>query len=277
MKTTITDCQTGENPQRLVFREPRNADELRRLLELRYGVYRDSRLAAFCPENSSHIDVTPHDARSLHFGLFIEQGEASEPIGYMRVIGYDDAPSIDCMRALARVDRCIGEALNGETADPLPLLGYGKEGEVVRHLHDECAAHGGRIVEPGRLSLRREHRSLTTVAHLVKSVIAVLSNGIYRCDHAFLTCNTSHRRFYQALGFHRIPGTSNEFWIKEHARGCALEGSPESITASFHEELNRMAGQFYNSGEIETACRARRDSDIAASAILGTARRRCAA
>lgn len=80
--------------QALIAREPRDAGELRALLEVRAEGFRSSWMSRYCDFGQDGLELDHYDAQARHLGVYVEGGwgEDDLPIAYCRSIGLTPVP-----------------------------------------------------------------------------------------------------------------------------------------------------------------------------------------
>lgn len=240
------------NSSYFVFREVQTHNELLELLRLRYAVYRDCRLEGFCPENKHGLDIDAYDARSRHFGLYSVNGNnAQELIGGIRVVEQSQTSAKRHLQLLASYYPIIRDALAKPIREQFPLLTYdSEEKEAVRRAITGFTRNGERIVEPGRLLLRPQHRSLVMAKRIVESAIIVYFLSAQSVDRAVLSCASTQRCFYRRYGFDLVDGTSGFYCPLLGGNASCLQATPGNVPLSRRSRLKLVADKFDRSGRI---------------------------
>ena len=231
-------------PRTFVFREPRNAAELLALLQIRYQVYRESRLVLFTNENSDRVEIDPYDRLSAHYGLFVTEKGLEFPVGNIRVVGSRTSPQQGMLEQLGDRYSPIAAALDRNPEAPLPILSYEDPTGAVHQEIGTMLAEGERLVEPGRLALLPQHRMLSVSKFIVESAIALYFFGPLLVDRAFVYCVPDHRPFYRRYGFQLIPGSCETFCSKAGRLFAPLVATPQDVPQSCRSRLQEMADQF---------------------------------
>jgi len=239
------------NTNEYVFREVRTANELLDVLKLRYKVYRNSRLSAFCPQNDEQIDVDIFDLQARHFGLYAVSEPCDRLIGCIRVVSENEQRHKPKFKLLASGSQVFVDKLNRDQSIPLPLCGYSASGEQIAQLYGEWIASGEHVAEAGRLCLDHAYRSLQLALIMVETTLALGFFGNYEVDRALVTCSTSHERFYTRYGYRRVPGTGAAFWNKPQATGVALMATPDDICYEYRGRLITLASEFDSYGCVK--------------------------
>jgi hypothetical protein len=233
-----------------IFREVQAPEELLELLRMRYAVYRTCRLKELSPPNRDRLDVDPFDVRARHFGLYMSLHGRDVLAGGIRVVEIGPTASGGFLKQLTGVSARIDEAISTEPAARFPMLTYVREASVTADAVENLVAEGKAVVEPTRLILPRDRRSLTLARSIIEAAIAAYFFSDLRVDHAILTCATTQKRFYERYGFAAIPGTTDCYWKKPGVVGSALIGSPESVPRGLRPRIQAMADAFMRSGHI---------------------------
>ncbi len=241
---------TATEKSEFVFREITTPDELLAAFRLRYEVYRDSRLKGFCAENDEGIDVDPWDARARHFGLFPLIGSSRGLLGYIRVVESCETPAAASMQTLAHEYQEIAQSVATDICLPFPQLTYSGEARVVTAMIEKELKRGSSIVEPARLVLATNLRSIKAAMFIVECAVARYFLSSRTADIAILTCASSQKKAYQRYGFDNIPGTTDCFWEKPGVKGSALMATPGSVPEKLRPRLRAMAREFDTTGRI---------------------------
>ncbi len=148
------------NDVHFVFREITAAGELREHLALRYQVFRlASHTETFLPETGPGLDMDRYDRFSRFFGLFSEGGDENRMVGTLRLTGAERGHASGALEEVAAQFPLLSRRLHEEVVEPLPLLMYLLDRDVVRALYDRLIGEGEKVVEPGRLTLHPVFRS----------------------------------------------------------------------------------------------------------------------
>jgi hypothetical protein len=175
----------------LSFREPSTEQELKSLLDLRYGVYsRDRSLQNMVGGN----DISEFDLRSLHFGAF----DRERPVAYMRMVQRDQTHFAPWVQTIA--DHHIKETA---FAADFPFEVYSPyktwNKEFLRNLS------GKKIGEAGKLAIHEDYRKDGILEHFIRAFVDYC-NETHRFDSGFGVCTFTLERFYRRLGFRRADG-----------------------------------------------------------------------
>jgi hypothetical protein len=246
-----TKNAASEKAVEFVFREVRTAAELLEVLRLRYGVYRNSRLNGFCPENDERIAVDVFDLRARHFGLYAVSDPCDRLIGCIRVVSENERRHLPKFRQLASQSKLIADVIDRHPDTPLPLCGYSVPGKKISELYQNWVASGEHVVEGGRLCLDPEFRSVRLAVFMAEMTFALGFFGDYEVDRALVTCCTSQERFYARYGYQRVPGTGAAFWDKPQTKGVALMATPKDICYEYRGRLITLASEFDNYGFVQ--------------------------
>lgn len=237
-------------PRTFVFREPRNAAELLALLQIRYQVYRESRLVLFTNENSDRVEIDPYDRLSAHYGLFVTEKGLEFPVGNIRVVGSRTSPQQGMLEQLGDRYSPIAAALDRNPEAPLPILSYEDPTGAVHQEIGTMLTEGEKLVEPGRLALLPQYRTLSVSKFIVESAIALYFFGPRLVDRAFVYCVSDHRPFYRRYGFQLLPGSCESHSSKAGRLLAPLVATPEDVPQSCRSRLQAMANQFAQNGYI---------------------------
>ena len=172
---------------RVMYREPRTADELEELYRVRYDVYRDSGYMQPSPDG---LDIDSYDLRSHYVGAYL----GDRLIGGARLILREGrSPAEPAIRSL--LARCRGERLRS-LPDP-PAEVFSEQAFDFSTLLDRWAQQGRRAVEFGRTVCVPEHRGLGIGFGLVHAIYGLsLTIGV---DAGIGTCPVGVKEFYRRL------------------------------------------------------------------------------
>ena len=208
-----------KNTAHFCYREAHSEKELEALLRLRYQIYRNSKLAGFCPENDWGIDLDAWDACAIHFGLFRCEGDAEEPVGYMRAIQEGETHHAGFIRSIAwRQSAALLEAVAKTPEVPFPAMSYFPGAtEKFGPMLSEARLDGKKYGEASRLALREDCANLKLTLSLIEYAIAInfIENGFHR---SVLTCSELHSRIYHRYGWRQVNGTKTEEIVRENER-----------------------------------------------------------
>ncbi|MFN0157507.1 MAG: N-acyl amino acid synthase FeeM domain-containing protein [Bacteroidota bacterium] len=232
------------------FRQPNSISELRALLELRYRVYRESRLQNFIADNPLGLDLDCYDLKSMHFGLFRCVYGMEIPVGYMRLVTDRVQSSAYDIMSISSADGTVLENVLQTPDAPFPVMTYAPAVDRVNEMYHELLNKGESIVEPGRFALDESARGRLIAKQMVAATFAVtIANGI---DSAILSCTLLHSRTYKQFGFNNFPGTE-EFYCDqagENALLLLLLGVRASLPESERGKVMKMAKAYAETGCI---------------------------
>lgn len=246
-----------KNTTYFCYREAHSEKELEELLRLRYQVYRNSRLAGFCPENAWGIDLDAWDARSLHFGLFRCDGSTEEPVGYMRVIQEGETHQAGYIRSIAwRKSAEMLETVANPPEVPFPAMSYFPGAmEKFGPMLAEASLEGKKYGEASRLVLREDCSGLKLTLSLIEYAIAInfIENGFHR---SVLTCSQLHSRIYNHYGWQQVEGTKTEEIVRGEDRVprnlmvMRWEDFLQNAPVEIRHRVKRMALAYRETGRI---------------------------
>lgn len=184
------------------YREAQSPEELEALLRLRYAVYRNSRLAGFCPENPWALDLDAYDCRARHFGLFCCTVSGQQAVGYMRVIQQAETPAAPWIRQLAAA--CTPEWLekiSPAPERPFPAMNYFPGAQaVIGKLLAESPNRGEWLCEASRFVVDPAHCSARLGLRLIEASIAIYFY-VLGFRNAVICCSESHVPAYRRYWF----------------------------------------------------------------------------
>jgi N-acyl-L-homoserine lactone synthetase len=195
----------------LVFREPRNEQELAALFRLRYQGYLDSACAGLVNQNDLGMELDYYDFQSLHYGLFQEGRFGAHPIAYARFV--EEQPS----RQAKLVNELIGTVAGLEAPSTnghgfkLPMINSCDEAEEIEQFLDGYRARKETIIEASRFVFDPAVRSGGYTRLFVEACIAAtcFQNS---ADVVGLACHPRHAAFYMRYGFKLlIDGNKNGY------------------------------------------------------------------
>jgi ribosomal protein S18 acetylase RimI-like enzyme len=243
------DEQNGQNGSYFVFREAANAGELLELFQLRYQVYRNSKLARFIPESEYGINLDCYDARSRHFGLFCVQDGAEHVVGYLRVAEDQEVTGGTDVFELAKQFPGLASQLKEMPPHPFPLMTYFPDADALTKIYNEIKVSGEHLVEACRFALDPHFRSLRLAKHMVESAIAIYF-FFYNCEHAVWCCDSSNKTFYRLYGFRPLGRTKEEDFAGIGVSSCCVFGSATSVPNTVRERLTQTAQSYQQTGRI---------------------------
>jgi hypothetical protein len=251
MRKMLTAHSQNEADQSyFVFREAANADQLLQLFQLRYQVYRNSKLAKFVPENEYGIELDCYDLRARHFGLFSVNRGAEQPIGYLRVV--EDrkvSGKVDVFELLKQAPglRC---KLEGTPPCPFPLMSYFPDAHIVNQIYSKIKVHNEDMVEACRFALdNSQSRSLRLAKHMVESAVAVYF-FCYQSEHALWCCDSSKKSFYRLYGFRPVTGAREDDFAGLGVSSSCVIGSATCVPSPARERVVQMAKAYGETGRI---------------------------
>jgi hypothetical protein len=194
------------------------------------------------------IDVDAYDLRSRLFGLFhYSDAETCELVGTMRITGQDETLTGRWVRREADDARVT---LRTTALKLLPMLEYAPESEVIESLVRRLLESGRVVVEPGRLALDPKYRSSArrVSTHMIGAATAY-AFVIYEISDAILACRSSHRLFYEPLGFGEAAGTRPGYWPAVDCDAVCLHGRVENVPRDQMAKLESIAVRLRERGD----------------------------
>jgi len=231
-----------------VFREPRTAGELADLLRLRYRVFSGCRLAPLVRRNANRIDLDAWDRRSSHFGLYRVDLTADVAVGYIRVAEGRETPFSTVVERIA--EGCsLQSRISTPPARPYPLMSYFPDTDIIEALLECLRSRGEDLVEPSRLVMAPEYRTLRLSRFIIEASISVYFFQ-RRVAHAMGSCDSTKIRFYELFGFHRLPGSTVGDFLGIDEQSCCVFGSRRTVPEAVTSRLERMASALSETEEI---------------------------
>ncbi|HOP08381.1 MAG TPA: hypothetical protein PLF13_13965 [candidate division Zixibacteria bacterium] len=238
---------TPSNQSDYRFREAVTPDQLEAVMRLRYRVYQNSRLARFIPANPHGFDLDCYDLHARHFGLYC--GEDVEPVGYLRVVEEVDPGPVGHVLDLGRRVPELGRRLKETTPQPLPLMAYTPNVEVIERLLQEKRDRGEKVVEACRMAIDPDHRSLAAARHIFESSMSIyfFARGYH---HMFACCDSSKKAFYRRYAVTPLAGIPEEDFAGIGVSSSCLIGSASDVPTARRRRLESFARQWLAMGEV---------------------------
>lgn len=230
-----------------IFREPKNFDELKALLLLRYKVFRESRLEKFVVENEACINLDCYDLYSRHFGLYAHDGDSSRPVGYVRMVTDEEGTFRDELFELAKSIPSLYEKVNRIPEEPFPIMNYCPYRNDIREYYVNLKLRGEKLVEAGRLSLVNSVRGLKIATNFIASIFA--SFLVHDVDKTILACRPNHQNIYNLFGA-VVFNSTIEFQCDEADSSALLLLSAKNLPESMKEKVYKMAVAYRATGSI---------------------------
>lgn len=197
---------TDEIPEirQFIVREIKDVHEFEELFHLRYRVYRDSRLASFCPTTESEVDINAYDLTSRHLGLFVRERGIERLVGCCRGVTGELSPYRKAIEDVATEFGINCKSLPGPV-HRYSCLEHLPDCDRLSRYYAELQRHGHRILEASRLCIDEDARSLAVSRFFLECVFSyfVLHLGY---DTGICYVAASQQRFYESYGFTLIPG-----------------------------------------------------------------------
>lgn len=180
------------------------ADQLTEALSLRYKTY--SKVYPKLTENSSRpYESDSFDSRSIHLGLYCENGIEKKLAGYCRLILPEYFESNFSNLLLKQHPEYLNEKRESARekmalCERLPETDNKKINSFCNTLETEKIIYA----ETSRFIIDEEHRSLSLSAFFVASMFAVCES--LNIKYSFFTCTHHHVPFYSKYGLTLFPG-----------------------------------------------------------------------
>jgi hypothetical protein len=196
------------------------------------------------------LDVDVYDARSRHYGLYIDDDGSPSLIGGIRVVEDRETDSRAYLESLANQYGLIERVLKQVPEYPLPYLNYYGDIGDCQKVYKEIKKANHTIVDPGRLLLDSKYRSLHLAKFLIESAIAIYFVSSQAVDYAALACKSSQAKCYFLYGFSPINGAHMNYIQEKDVTASALIGCPSDVPSRLIPKLNIMAESFEGTGRI---------------------------
>lgn len=210
----------------LVFREPRNDQELAALFRLRYQGYLDSVCASLVKQNELGMEIDYCDFQSLHYGLFQEGRFGAHPIAYARFVKEEPSRQAKLVNELIQSTEGLeAPAMNG-TGFKLPMISNCDDVEGVEQFLEAYRTRKETIIEASRFVFDPAVRSGGYTRFFVEASIAAtcFQNS---ADIVGLACHPRHAAFYMRYGFKLlVDGNKNGY---NGLKASIVTLSPEDI------------------------------------------------
>ncbi len=237
----------------VVFRRLQSADELLRYLRLRAEVYLNSRLKVFCKDDDTCIDVDSFDGCSSHFGLFLQNHGCETMIGGIRVFEGQVTRAQRQLEELSCDYPSVAAVVGSVPQVQFPCLQYWPQRQLVSEFLEQRRKSGEVVVEPSRLVLAPQFRSIRLAAAIVESAIAHYFFSSYAIDRAILSLAASQELFYRRYGFVRVPGTAVCVPRVGSPQTAILTGTPEALPTLHAVRIRQMAQELEATAMIRFA------------------------
>lgn len=230
--------------EKLIFRKPRGKAELLKLLELRYQIYRSSKLKGFCPKNDFEIDLDNWDMFAHHFGIFQVSNNQTKPVGYIRYIQEDLTEQAPCILSIAlSKSKDYAKKIVKFPPSTFPSELYFPDIKFLPELAEKkCGA------EVSRFSLNEAFRNdRRTMFSLIKILCAI---GFFQLGNQFgiIACNIHHSPTYEIFGFKRISKYSKLIYDSE---SDCLKNSLDENSEKTIKQYKKIVAQFREAGQIQ--------------------------
>ncbi len=243
----------NQESNKLVFRPPRTADEMRHILLIRKQVAEQADYGKAYRNRTDEFALDPWDRRSIHLGLFVRQNDIDVPVGYQRGVTSDFQDNEHLDTVLKRQDgTCRKERKN--PPEILPSVDWAPEPNKthVRRFTEDIIDAEASIMESTRTAILPEWRRSNTGRFYVECVLAFyLFHKGFR--HGLMSVSAHHRRYYQAIGFDLIPGTQPMFYPRVGVEGVTLAVTRETIRPKTRRRVENYAEQLDTNGEVSAS------------------------
>jgi predicted GNAT family N-acyltransferase len=178
------------------YREPINADELKRLFNLRFKVYaEDNHLNKLVNLSASH-DICEYDLRALHFGAFAD----GVPIAYIRITTSKETHFAPWVKEITALDQIKRE---------FPMVSFPFQTyypDLNWSTTFIIGMKGRKIGEVGRLAIHQDYRKGGNV--LFNLITSLMQYCIHdrKIETGFGSCTLKLARYYKKFGFEAAMG-----------------------------------------------------------------------
>ena len=231
----------------IIFRQASNLHELKALLKLRYQGYLHSQCASLIEHNRYQIDLDSYDLRALHFGIFETDGLRAKPIGYVRLIQDELAPSAPLLWQLAFTHPELLPKLEKDPETPFPFMQYHPDADWLSYYIAEAKAKGQKLVEASRFVFDPNVRSKGLAGFVTEATLSIVFFSL-AYKKLMLVCNPSHCRFYSRAGFQYLDEGIQSDYQDLPARFMVNEA--HTIPAHLKKRMISLACQFDQHGAV---------------------------
>jgi hypothetical protein len=224
-----------------ILQEILSEDQLEQFLKLRYTCFFHSSSRLFITKNENEIDINYYDRNSNHYGLYLQQGNSLEPVGYFRIILEEPTKADAWIRSIS--ERLgMSEFVEQKSKATFPCFDIYPGIELARDFYGQKKPNA-KAGEISRLAIIKSERSVRLSMQLLKSASVVVLSYL---QYAFVACFLEHSKAYTRLGFNQYPGSStfsldtNLTQNKAVVLYWASENQPEELNA----ELEKIQNQY---------------------------------
>ncbi|MEO5572372.1 MAG: GNAT family N-acyltransferase [Bacteroidia bacterium] len=217
-------------------------------LNLRYRTYKRVYPKLLNPHNEPY-ESDSFDSRSIHLGLFCENGAEKKLAGYCRLITPPVFANKFSHLLLSEHPKYFKE-LHKETTDRIGLIERLPNPDFKLKIDSFCSnleSENIMYTETSRFIIDEDHRSISLSAFFVSSMIAVCNSLELRYN--FFTCVNHHIAFYNRFGLTLFPGIEpfdNEVFGKQYV----IFGSDLSLANSFQSTIRTLRLQLEEENQI---------------------------
>lgn len=235
------------------FGEVRRENQIREHLALRHEIYSVSTGLSLIPPEGVRIDLDVFDRFAHFLNLYRVSRDSARIVGTLRIVTETTNAAGAELERIAASHPLLEERLQSEKTERLPLLKYVPDRDAILSLLSRVDREGESIGEPGRLALRAEVRSGSSVTVPLARFMIESSAGhfysVHSLQHCILACVPVHARFYRPLGFRETEGTRTQFYPRLGWVGTCLHGIASDVPSPARERVAAMTSRVQRSGE----------------------------
>lgn len=220
-------------------------EKLTEAFRLRYKIYRTTFPKSVMNMNRQ-MEFDGYDSRSMHIGLYCDDGSQEELVGYCRLIVPSYFASKLC-HAFVCHPLLKSSSTNCEYVAFISYLPTEKQKQNIYLLCTKLEQAHQRYGEVSRLIIDDEHRGIGVSSFFLSSVIAIFhTNHIH---HSLFTCHPSNSAFYKRYGFGLIEGQENYF-SEVYGERATIYSSYENIPLRLKHEIEELSSEFEQASRI---------------------------
>jgi hypothetical protein len=191
------------NFKKYILKEILSEAELELFLRLRYNCFSHSASSLFVDKNAKAVDINYYDMNSLHYGIYMQQQQNAEPVGYFRIILEEATNAEDWVRNISyRVG--LADCIQNKPQAIFPCLGVYPGNNLEQEFYTRKRSNE-KAGEVSRFFIVEPERCLKLSLQIIRSAFAI---GVLYLQHAFVGCFNNHSKAYMKFGFRQYPGTS---------------------------------------------------------------------
>jgi hypothetical protein len=231
-----------------LIKEISSERELETFLRFRYQELSDSDISHVVTRNSAAIDLNYYDRNSLHYGVYLQQNDKNDPVGYFRIILEHPTKASEWAGNIS-LKSGLSDLIEPDSRSTFPCLGAYPYADLHQQFY-RYKTPMDKVGEVSRFLISPGERSVKLSLQIIRSAFAI---ALSRIQYAFLLCMPEHSKAYMKFGFRQCP-LSSVFRLDTAAgkkERVILYCKPKFVTPELKEYFRTMQEQFLTDGFIK--------------------------